>query len=83
MDAGIEKYNYSTFNEHFEEEETPEEMIPFLEEMRTEYIELSLYADQVSMGSESLRQSHKNALYHSMLLGDIIKLFKSLKTSEV
>ena len=77
------KLDYSKFDEHFIEIETPEEMIPILEEMRTEYLELSLYAEQISAGVKGVaHQSHENALDHTHVLGDIIKLFKSLKTKQ-
>ena len=79
----VKKYDYSAFNEHFREIETPEEMIPYLEEMRTEYIELSLYTEQITAGVNGIaHQSHEKALDHSHMLRDVIELFKSLKTSK-
>ena len=75
-----ESYDYSGFDRFFDEAMEPEEMISILEEMRIEYIELCLHIEQADNNGKVLRVfAPQNALRHSEVLGDIIKLIKSMK----
>ena len=83
MNANTEKWNYTELSEYFEEIETPEEIVPALEEMRAAYLELNLFAEQTMAGVERIaRQSHDEALNHSLLLKDLIRIFKTIQTTD-
>ena len=83
MIENTENLDYSKLSEYFKEVESPNEMIPELEEMRTEYLELSLYAEQnVDNTNGTERHSHEYALRHSRLLGDLIRLLKTIQQPE-
>ena len=82
MEAGIKKYDYSKLDEFFDDNDTPGDVIPSLEEMRTWYLELSLYVElEPGEGQKGFIRAHDEVIHHSYLLGEIIKIFKSLKTN--
>ena len=76
------KFDYSKFDEFFEDIETPGEAIQELSELQVEYLELSLIAASHENNPENFiarTYCHDNAIGHSLLIGRLIDLLKSLQ----
>lgn len=76
-------FDYSKFNEFFNWTTKPEDVLRALEEMRLEYLELSLYAAEGfeltdTNINEGRSWAHKDIHNHIFQLGNIIDLLKSL-----
>ena len=77
----VNRYDLSTFHEFFEDVSDPSELAAYLEEMRVEYLELSLLAAEGihSRGLLCRADAHEHAHEHSYFIGRLIKLLKGLE----
>ena len=74
-----ENYDYSELDRYFEEMSEVSSVIKRLIEMRISYMELSLCLERQISGSADMSRMpeaypHDEAIHHSELLGDIIKI---------
>ena len=69
-------YDFSSFNEFFRVCAPPEYVIQELEELLTYYLQLSL----IATGETAIKHMspHENAISHSELICDLIKLIKTV-----
>ena len=83
-----ESYNYTGFDTYFKEASEVDSVIQRLAEMRIAYIELSLCIEKQISGAADMTRApeahpHADAIEHSELLGDIIKILETVtKASE-
>ena len=77
-------YDYSKFDEYFDDINNPDGVVEFLHEIRASYLELSLYAEGMAAGNTEIDNpfSHDNVIAHSNLIESFINIIKSLKIKE-
>jgi hypothetical protein len=73
------QFDFSNFNSFFTSIIEPERAVAYLEELRTEYLEVSLHISIENTSREIIlfRDVHDNVQRHSWLISELIKLFKS------
>ena len=86
MNGYVEKYDLTKVDKFFKERFEIRNVIKKMGEMRTSYIEMALCLEVLHKSGGSNRHpeawAHEDALEHSWLLGELIKLMESMLPQE-